>query len=197
MRPLFSQRSSSFSLSRWGVTVLLFGLCSLVGLGLSLVHQSVSAPVQAQVTVAENDDQGVDMGTAAVGTIDPIPAQYQLGADLYLDNCATCHIGVPPQVLPLQTWQQLLQDSEHYGVRIPPLVDPPRLLIWQYLRHFSRSIKEPEAIPYHVAESRYFKALHPRVEFAEDVGLRQCISCHPGASNYNFRQLTAEWVDAP
>lgn len=136
-------------------------------------------------------------GTEDIGTIDPIPDRLQLGAELYLESCASCHVGVPPQTLPLQTWQVMLDDPEHYGVWIPPLVDPARLLIWNYVKHFSRSIREGEQLPYHLSESRYFKALHPRVEFEEDVTLRQCISCHPGVSGYNFRQLTADWDNAP
>jgi len=159
-------------------------------MGCSLVLQGLERPVIAQpaASAIANDTQ--------IGTIDPIPARHQLGAELYLEACASCHIAIPPQVLPVQTWEAVLQDSEHYGVRIPPLIDPPRLLIWQYLRTFSRSLTESESVPYHVAQSRFFKALHPRVPLERDVSLRQCISCHPGANGYNFRQLTSEWDDA-
>ncbi|NJO72256.1 MAG: cytochrome C, partial [Oscillatoriales cyanobacterium RM1_1_9] len=67
------------------------------------------------------------------GTVDWIPERYQLGQQLYLENCSSCHVAVPPQTLPTQTWQQLLQDSQHYGVQIQPLVDPQRVLVWNYL----------------------------------------------------------------
>jgi hypothetical protein len=101
---------------------------------------------------------------------------------------------VPPQVLPRQTWQQILQDTDHYGVQIDPLIDPPRLLIWNYLRTFSRSMSvNEERIPYRIERSRFFKALHPQVEFSKPITLNNCQTCHPGASDYDFRSLSAQW----
>lgn len=129
------------------------------------------------------------------GAVDVIPEQYQLGHELYLENCATCHVGVPPQVFPRETWRQLLQDSQHYGVQIS-LVDPPRLLVWDYLQYFSRGLREDEAVPYRVNNSRYFKILHPNVELDRPTRLTTCITCHPAADQFNFRQLTPDWQDA-
>ncbi len=48
--------------------------------------------------------------------LDPVPERYQLGLELYLKNCGTCHRALPPAVMPRETWQQLLQDEQHYGV---------------------------------------------------------------------------------
>lgn len=175
-----------------GAIALLCLLSCLLGLGLSLLHPPFESPAQAQLTPASSSSE-----TTEIGTIDPIPSPYQLGADLYVETCTTCHVGVPPQVLPVQSWQRILDDTRHYGVQLPPLVDPNRLLIWQYISVSSRSIQEREEIPYRISASRYFRALHPRVVFNSSVSLQQCISCHPGASAYNFRQLTAEWDNAP
>ncbi|MEH2325866.1 MAG: cytochrome C [Nostoc sp.] len=131
--------------------------------------------------------------TAEIGTVDVVPAQYQLGQELYLENCSTCHIGLPPAVLPTQTWKNLLQDSQHYGAQLKPLVDPPRILVWKYLSTFSRVQGDDEETPYRLNDSRYFKALHPGVKLPRPVQLGSCVSCHQGASDYNFRRLTAEW----
>ncbi|MBD0311745.1 MAG: diheme cytochrome C [Microcoleus sp. T3-bin5] len=131
------------------------------------------------------------------GTVDRIPERYQLGQQLYLENCATCHIGLPPQVLPTETWRRLLQDSEHYGQTIKLLVDPSRLLVWNYLQTFSRPQAKDEEVPYRVASSRYFKALHPKVKMSQPANISSCVTCHPGASQYNFRKLTAEWENSP
>ncbi|YAF96811.1 MAG: cytochrome C [Nodularia sp. CChRGM 3473] len=128
-----------------------------------------------------------------IGTVDIVPVQYQLGKQLYLDNCSTCHIALPPEVFPSQTWKNLLQDSQHYGVQLKPLIDPPRMLVWRYLATFSRVQLKDEATPYRVNQSRYFKALHPQVELPRPVQVSSCVSCHPGASEYNFRRLTPEW----
>ncbi|MEH2422794.1 MAG: cytochrome C [Nostoc sp.] len=131
--------------------------------------------------------------TAEIGTVDVVPAQYQLGQELYLENCSTCHIGLPPAVLPTQTWKNLLQDSQHYGAQLKPLVDPPRILVWKYLLTFSRVQLDDEETPYRINDSRYFKALHPGVKLPRPVQIGSCVSCHPSASDYNFRRLTAEW----
>lgn len=131
-----------------------------------------------------------------INTVDLVPERYELGQELYLENCSSCHIAVPPAVLPTQTWQRLLQDPQHYGVQLKPLVDPPRLIVWNYLRTFSRPVAKDEKIPYRVNESRYFKALHPKVELPRPVRIGSCVSCHPSAAEYNFRSLTPEWENS-
>jgi len=133
--------------------------------------------------------------TAEIGTVDVIPARQKLGEEIYIETCSNCHIAIPPAVLPSQTWKNLLQDSQHYGVQLKPLVDPPRILVWGYLSTFSRSQREDEDTPYHVEKSRYFKALHPTVNLPRPVQISSCVSCHPGAGEYNFRRLSSELVN--
>jgi hypothetical protein len=130
---------------------------------------------------------------AEIGTVDAVPQQYQLGQELYLENCTTCHIGIPPAVFPTQTWKDLLQDNQHYGVQIKQLVDPPRILVWRYLSTFSRPKLENEQTPYRFASSRYFKALHPKIKIPKPINASSCVSCHPGANEFNFRRLSGEW----
>jgi hypothetical protein len=132
-----------------------------------------------------------------VGTVDVVPAQYKLGQELYLENCSSCHIALPPAVLPTQTWKNLLEDSQHYGVQLQPLVDPPRILVWKYLQTFSRSQRKDEETPYRVNNSRYFKALHPKVNLPRPMQISSCVSCHPSASDYNFRRLSSELENSP
>jgi mono/diheme cytochrome c family protein len=134
---------------------------------------------------------------AEIGTTDPVPPTLKLGQDSYLETCAACHIGIPPAVLPTETWRQLLQDSEHYGVNVQPLQEPFRRLVWNYLQTFSRPLKGEENIPYRISESRYFKALHPKVKFTQAIQLNSCATCHPSASQFDFRSLTPEWENAP
>jgi len=130
-------------------------------------------------------------------TLDPVPQSYELGQELYLKNCATCHIAVPPAVLPTETWRDLLQDQQHYGVQVPRLMSPSILIVWNYLRAFSRSKLPDEASPYRVRDSRYFKALHPRVKSSEPIQLSTCISCHSSANEFNFRKLSPQWQNSP
>lgn len=164
--------------------LLLLLLSSILAWGLILFTQP--QPVTSQ-TVSS---------TASVGTVDVIPQRYRLAQELYLENCATCHIGVPPAVLPTETWADLIQDAQHYGTQIKPLIDPQRLLVWEYLRTFSRVRSQyEERTPYRIAQSRYFKALHPQVKLPRSLPLASCITCHPGADKYNFRSLSSEWQD--
>ncbi|MBW4630717.1 MAG: diheme cytochrome c [Iphinoe sp. HA4291-MV1] len=134
--------------------------------------------------------------TSEVGTVDVVPAQYQLGQELYIENCSTCHIALPPAVLPTQTWKNLLEDTQHYGAQLKPLVDPPRVLVWKYLATFSRLQLQDEQTPYRINNSRYFKALHPRVKLPNPVQIGSCVTCHPNAANFNFRHLTPEWENS-
>lgn len=188
VRPKYQRQKRRGQIPRAGRTsspVVLFLLILLwsitIGWGLSLVN---AQPATQNSTVE------------AIGTVDPVPANNQLGEQLYLENCASCHIALPPAVLPTQTWQQVLQDSQHYGTQLPPLVDPPRLLVWNYLRTFSRPQAKEEETPYRVDDSRYFTALHPKVKLPRPVQITSCVSCHTGAAEYNFRSLTAEWEDS-
>ncbi len=163
------------------VLFLLILLWSLaMGWGLALV-------TSAQPTQTASD---------AIGTVDPVPPAYQLGQELYLENCASCHIALPPAVLPTQTWKQILQDSQHYGAQLAPLIDPPRLLVWKYLQTFSRSQAKEEQTPYQLDDSRYLKALHPKVKLPRPIEISSCVSCHPGVAEYNFRRLTPEWQNS-
>lgn len=135
--------------------------------------------------------------SAEIGTVDVVSGNLKLAEQAYLENCATCHIGIPPAVFPTQTWRDLLQDSQHYGATLTPLVDPERSLVWNYLKTFSRQALEDDRIPYRVNESKALKILHPKVDLPRPLTLSSCISCHPGTNQYNFRKLTPNWENAP
>lgn len=63
--------------------ILLWSLA--MGWGLALV---TNAQPTAQISASD-----------AIGTVDPVGSNYQLGQELYLENCASCHIALPPAVL--------------------------------------------------------------------------------------------------
>ena len=131
-----------------------------------------------------------------ISNVDVVPQRHRLGLSLYLENCSTCHVAVPPQVIPTESWQIILRDSQHYGVQLPLLMDPPRQLVWNYLQVSSRrKSQKDEIIPYKIARSRYFKALHPGVKLPQKLNIKGCISCHPKVENFDFRTLNSEWLD--
>lgn len=132
------------------------------------------------------------------GTVDAVGSKYALGKELYLENCASCHIAIAPEVMPSETWRRLLMEpQEHYGTQLEPLLGPSQIVMWEYLRNFSRPHQEKEAIPYRVSESRFFKALHPRVKFSQPAKISTCVTCHPGVGQFNYRTLTSEWENSP
>lgn len=168
-------------------STMLIGLLLAWSLALGLGLATIMAPSPSVAADPSN----------TTGTVDSIPQRYQLGQQLYLENCATCHIGVPPAALPTQTWRELLRDPQHYGAELQPLVDPPRYLVWNYLQFASRQVAADEKVPYRVADSKYFKVLHPKVELPQKATLATCISCHPGTNQFSFRSLTPNWENAP
>ncbi len=195
--------------SVWVLMILLLLWSVCLGIGLAQATENKAAPGQASTLAPVNSSTAVERATpeiaalpvaatTAIGTVDSVPPRFQLGQRLYLEACATCHIGIPPQVLPSQTWQQLLQDPQHYGVQIKPQQGLELQATWNYLRTYSRDLREQEAVPYRVYQSRYFKALHPLVEMpTRQLKLTSCATCHPGADSYNFRLLSSEWQNAP
>ncbi len=145
-------------LSRFFLLVLiLFSSICFAGVMAQTTETMAFSLHSAKLAQIETDNSA----SRLMGTVDLIPGRYQLGHEIYLQNCGTCHIAIPPQVMPTQTWLQLLQDSEHYGVQIPLLKAPNRLILWNYLQFFSRPGYENEAIPYRMAQSRFLKLFIP------------------------------------
>lgn len=130
--------------------------------------------------------------------VDPVPTRYQPGLDAYLESCASCHIAIPPEVLPTESWQQILRHPDkHFGTVIPNFNRLTQLLIWDYISTFSRVLPPDSPVPLYAEKSRYFRALHPRVPIPSDMTAKTCIVCHPNAAQFDFRTLTPEWNDAP
>ncbi len=186
----------------WVALLCLLGSSLLLGVGLARATTTPYAPgagtggVTAQAIPSLEVQQSPQRSWESlppIGTVDPTPPAYRLGQDLYLETCQGCHVAVPPAVLPTETWRQLLQDSQHYGQQLTPLVDPARLLVWNYLLLSSRPHAADETIPFRLQESRYFRALHPNVPLQRPITLAGCVGCHPGAPKYDYRRLTADW----
>jgi hypothetical protein len=127
------------------------------------------------------------------GSVDPIAPEFQAGHALYVQHCGTCHIALPPALLPRQTWETLITDTAHYGLTLDPLPRFDSQLIWNYLKVYSRPNPDSRIPPFRLRESPYFLALHPQVEFPQPVTLESCISCHPTARAFNFRN----WHEPP
>ncbi|WP_017302758.1 hypothetical protein [Spirulina subsalsa] len=166
--------------SPWILFLLVIGWSLLLGTGMAQAMSPKDSPASFSKSV------------------DPIPSELRLAAEVYLDNCSSCHLALPPEVFPTETWRDLLQNpNQHYGVRLPNIFRPEIYLMWQYLSAFSRPHQAGETVPFRVTESRFFAALHPKVEFPQPPTSRTCVSCHYRANEYDFRALNPEWENAP
>lgn len=183
--------------------LLLWSICLGCGLGLAMdVTNNPSLSPRSKGETRGFEAAGklsqattITPGTPE-GTVDPVPSRYRLGQEVYRESCGTCHIALPPAVLPDETWRNLLQDEQHYGERLPTLSGPSALVVWEYIQAFSRPPASGEPIPYRLSESRYFKALHPRVNLPRNIKIASCVTCHPSATQFNFRKLTPEWENS-
>ena len=119
--------------------------------------------------------------------VDPIGDRYAAGYSIYLNQCATCHVALPPAVLPTQTWQTLVTDPAHYGVALPTITQFDQQLMLNYLQVYSRAHQGRESVPYRLEESAYFQALHPNVALPQPLNLRSCVGCHLSAAEQNYR----------
>ena len=119
-----------------------------------------------------------------------------LGREIYLENCSSCHVPIPAQVLPTESWQKILNNPQnHYGVALPTSVRVRVGLIWAYLEAASRPTNPEETVPVYVTNSRYLKALHPQVELPSPAKHQSCVTCHPSANKLDYRTLSAQWLN--
>ena len=136
------------------------------------------------------------MGNSYDFLIAQVDNNAELGKEFYIENCSRCHIPLPAEVLPTDTWQKILENpGDHYGESLPKMVSITVRLIWSYLRFYSRPSLEGEVTPEFVTNSRYFKALHPLVELPRPVSYQSCKICHTGTATLDYRLLTPEWDD--
>ncbi len=179
--------------------LLLWSVC--IGLGLAQAAEpwrvKAVAALPEMAALPDLPAKAETVSNPTIGTVDPVDDRQLPGQTVYLQTCATCHLAIPPAVFPSETWRQLLLDPQHYGVTLTPLQNPNLRLVWDYLKFYSRPEANGEAIPYRVYQSRYFQILHPKVKLPARAGLGSCLTCHPGADAYDFRQVSAEWQNAP
>lgn len=120
------------------------------------------------------------------GMVDPVAARYEAGYSVYVENCASCHVALPPAVLPRATWQTLVTDTAHYGITLQSLSSFDQQLMLNYLHTYSRSQGDGPT-PYRLKDSAYFQALHPGVALPQPLNLRSCVGCHATATEQNYR----------
>jgi hypothetical protein len=199
--PMPQQKRRSHALRRvFAVFLPILLFSGILGTGLEQAWaQLPQEPLSAATTVETGDDLERAVGIEpdmTLASLDVVPESLQLGQSVYLRECATCHVAPSPAVLPTQTWATLLVSAQHYSTQIEVMGRPAIDLVWDYIQFASRPILENETAPDRMRNSRFFQALHPRVEI-ERVDLASCAECHPNAWDYDYRTLSQEWLDAP
>lgn len=121
-------------------------------------------------------------------SVDKATGNYKAGEEIYLENCSSCHIPIPPAILPTETWKTILENPlNHYGTKIEGIVRFTQVLMWEYVSNYSRQLLVNEVKPDYIAQSRYFFALHPQVDLPNPVTHFTCIECHPSAKDFDYR----------
>lgn len=196
--PPFKRGVSSpdnFGISFKKPVVLIFLLCVGSGILGQGIAGAMDNPLQIAQVNPQNSNQSSTQRTiqeaiANTPTIDVIPKRYEQSLEVYLANCSTCHLALPAELFPRQTWQRLLESTnQHYGAQLPFISGIEVSLMWNYLGTFARNAAIEDRIPFQVRDSRFFKALHPGVKFPEPAKVTTCISCHPSAAEFNYRRL--------
>lgn len=165
-------------------------LCLGIGLSQALASERLAEGAALANASSANLVGTRLVDTRLVDTMEPVTPRYQPGQDFYLESCGSCHIALPPAVLPQQTWRVLLTDTRHYGVELEPLPRFNARLVLDYLAIYSRPQQNQRVLPFRVSESTYFQALHPNLDFPQTPTLATCISCHPSAESFSFRDWT-------
>lgn len=189
-------------MGKFGVVIVAMCLVLLGGWGMAqaLTPATPTAVTELAQTIPNSAIKG-SLGPVIPKnpySVDPIPTRYIPGFESYIETCSGCHLAVPPEVLPLESWQEILRrPDQHYGVSVPNINRFTQLLIWDYVSTYSRPLPPNTPVPVYTEKSRYFKALHPKVPLPAEVTTKTCITCHPKALEFDFVTLTPDWKDAP
>ncbi len=137
----------------------------------------------------------IEMPVQAVspyGMVDPVAENHTVGYEIYVERCASCHVALPPAVLPTEAWATIVTDPAHYGVSLPDIPPFDQQLMVNYLQTYSRSYRSRGPTPYRLSDSDYFFALHPNVTLPQPLNLRSCVGCHLGAAEQDYTGAIAQ-----
>lgn len=175
---------------------LLFFWSIIAGWGLAQAHQLPLSRFPHLADSTLNSSRPLESSPTTI-SLEPLSPSLELGRQYYFENCTSCHVALPPIVLPTETWRELLLDSQHYGVTLNLPRGPVLKAIWMFLNQGSRAYGEDETIPFRIAQSRFFKAFHPKVNFTSPPTASSCINCHIGTKEFDYQRLSSEWENSP
>ena len=125
---------------------------------------------------------------------------------LYKDECASCHFGFQPGLLPARSWVKLMGDLENHFKDDASLDKKDIETLTQYLvknssdnsRNYKRSRKITHSIskrstPIRISQTPYFKKEHREIKEymikqAEVKSIANCTACHITASKGIYKE---------
>ena len=125
---------------------------------------------------------------------------------LYKEECGSCHMAYPAELLPTRSWKKMMSDLENHFGDNAELDKKTQLSIQTFLinnsaeksdyrhsRKFNRSIKQTDT-PLRISDVAYFKHEHDEIPQRMVTGnpkvnsFSQCNACHSKAEQGSFNE---------
>lgn len=115
--------------------------------------------------------------------------------DRYKSECGSCHIAYPPQLLPAQSWKQMMAQLErHFGsdASLDPAAAAEIGAFLELHSGYKRRLQGP-ANSLRITETAWFRHEHdevPRAAWSRPAvkSAANCSACHTGAEQGDFRE---------
>ena len=134
------------------------------------------------------------------------PANNQTAGTLYKEECASCHMAYPAELLPARSWQKILNSlDQHFGDNAT--LDPATWqTLNQYLQEHSADASDAkrarkilrsvpaDSTPLRISELPTIRRHHREIPARYIAGnpqvtsLSNCIACHQGAEQGAFNE---------
>lgn len=134
------------------------------------------------------------------------PANSQAAGALYKEECASCHMAYPAELLPWHSWKKILNNlDQHFGDNAT--LDPATVqTLGQYLQDNSADTADSrrarkilrtitgDNTPLRISELPYIRRKHHEIPVRYITGnpqvksLSNCVACHQGAEQSNFSE---------
>jgi len=123
---------------------------------------------------------------------------------LYQSDCASCHMGFQPNLLPSASWKKIMDPKaleDHFGDNAE-VDEQDRLSILAYLKTYAADNNKGKRLlrfgkgeaPLRITELRYFKHEHNEIPKRMVQGnpkvrlLSNCMACHTGAERGDYSE---------
>jgi hypothetical protein len=128
--------------------------------------------------------------------------QLQAATKIYREECGSCHLAYPPQLLPPGSWEKVMGNLEDHFGENAELDEPTRKQLQDYLvqrstprrgeyRRILRNM-DPDRLPMRITDMVYFRRKHHEIPDRLIRGndkvrsLSQCDACHRDAERGYF-----------